>query len=103
MPKRCPYCPWAELSKRTFHVDVLQCPNCQSRMRLLAVFTEGAEGVNYAASASRPSCHTERRQGHRVTGLRVHSADESSATKPRSLRPNADAKTPRQRERVSES
>jgi hypothetical protein len=43
LPKPGPYRPWAALLKRTFHVDVLHCPNCQGRMRLLAVLTEGAE------------------------------------------------------------
>ena len=31
------YRPWAELLQRTFAVDVLTCPSCQGRMRLLAV------------------------------------------------------------------
>ena len=31
------YRPWAELLQRTFSVDVLTCPSCQGRMRLLAV------------------------------------------------------------------
>jgi hypothetical protein len=31
------YRPWAELLARTFAVDALTCPNCQGRMRLLAV------------------------------------------------------------------
>jgi hypothetical protein len=100
LPKPGPYRPWAELLTRTFHVDVLQCPNCQGRMRLLAVLNDGAEGVTYAASARGPSCQRKRRQGHPRNGLRVHSEDESSATKPRSLRPTADAKTPRQGEVV---
>jgi len=41
-PKRggCRYRPWAELLKRTFGVDVLECPKCKGRMKLLAVVTE---------------------------------------------------------------
>jgi hypothetical protein len=41
-PKRggCRYRPWAELLKRTFGVDVLECPTCKGRMKLLAVVTE---------------------------------------------------------------
>ena len=31
------YRPWAELLARTFAVDVLACPNCQGRMKLLAL------------------------------------------------------------------
>ena len=34
---------WAELLARTFAVDVLCCPSCQRRMRLLAVIKESAE------------------------------------------------------------
>jgi Putative transposase len=45
--KRGPYRPWAELLKRTFHVDVLECPTCQGRMRLLAVLTEDHEVRRY--------------------------------------------------------
>jgi hypothetical protein len=41
-PKRggCRYRPWAELLKRTFGVDGLECPKCKGRMKLLAVVTE---------------------------------------------------------------
>jgi len=34
------YRPWAELLKRTFGIDVLECPRCHGRMKLLAVVTE---------------------------------------------------------------
>jgi hypothetical protein len=34
------YRPWAELMKRTFGIDVLQCPKCKGRMELLAVVTD---------------------------------------------------------------
>jgi hypothetical protein len=36
------YCPWAELLARTFAVDVLACPTCQGRMRLLALVKDPA-------------------------------------------------------------
>ncbi|MEI8255908.1 MAG: transposase [Deltaproteobacteria bacterium] len=36
------YTPWAELLMRTFGVDVLECPKCKGRMRLLAMVTERA-------------------------------------------------------------
>jgi hypothetical protein len=41
-PKRggCRYRPWAELLKRSFGVDVLECPKCKGKMKLLAVVTE---------------------------------------------------------------
>jgi hypothetical protein len=34
------YRPWAELLKRTFEVDVLQCPRCKGRMKLVARVTD---------------------------------------------------------------
>ena len=45
------YRPWAELLARTFAVDVLTCPNCQGRMRLLAVIKEPANIARYLAAA----------------------------------------------------
>jgi Putative transposase/Transposase zinc-binding domain len=47
VPKRGPYRPWAELLKRTFGFDVLQCVKCQGRMRLLAVLTQDREVRRY--------------------------------------------------------
>ncbi len=40
---------WAELLARTFAVDVLCCPSCQGRMRLLAVIKESAGIARYLA------------------------------------------------------
>ena len=34
------YRPWAELLKRTFQLDVLRCPKCQGRMKLVAMVTD---------------------------------------------------------------
>ena len=33
------YRPWAELLKRCFDVDILQCSKCAGRMKLLAIIT----------------------------------------------------------------
>ncbi len=41
-PRRSCYRPWAELLMRTFGLDVLACPRCEGRMRLLALVTEPA-------------------------------------------------------------
>jgi len=38
------YWPWADLLRRTFDVDVLDCPKCHGRMKLLAMVTE-AESI----------------------------------------------------------
>ena len=43
-PKRgCRYIPWADLMMRTFKLDVLECPRCQGRLKMLAMVTELAE------------------------------------------------------------
>ena len=44
------YRPWAELLQRTFSVDVLTCPSCQGRMRLLAVVKNPAGIARYLAA-----------------------------------------------------
>jgi hypothetical protein len=36
--------------KRTFALDVLECPRCQGRMRLLAMVTEPASIARYLAA-----------------------------------------------------
>ena len=38
---------WAELLARTFGLDVLQCPGCGGRMKLLAVITEHKSVMRY--------------------------------------------------------
>ena len=44
------YRPWAELLERTFAVDVLTCPSCQGRMRLLAVVKNPVSIARYLAA-----------------------------------------------------
>jgi len=44
------YRPWAELLQRTFLVDVVNCPSCQGRMRLLAVVKNPAGIARYLAA-----------------------------------------------------
>jgi hypothetical protein len=39
-PRRGGYRPWAELLARTFGVDVLACPKCHGRMKLVALIKE---------------------------------------------------------------
>jgi hypothetical protein len=45
------YRPWAELLARTFAVDVLACPTCQGRMKLLALVKDPASISRYLAAA----------------------------------------------------
>ncbi len=43
------YRPWAHLLARTFAVDVLCCPRCQGRMRLIALIEDPASIARYLA------------------------------------------------------
>lgn len=45
--RRCRYRPWAELMMRTFDLDVLCCPRCSGRLRLVALMTEPKELRRY--------------------------------------------------------
>jgi hypothetical protein len=49
------YRPWAELLARTFAVDVLACPRCQGRMKLLAMVTDPASIARYLAAVGEAS------------------------------------------------
>ena len=44
------YRPWAELLLRTFALDVLRCPSCGGRMRLLAMITQPASAARFLAA-----------------------------------------------------
>jgi hypothetical protein len=44
------YRPWAELLARTFGVDVLACPRCEGRKKLLAMVTNPASIARYLAA-----------------------------------------------------
>jgi hypothetical protein len=56
-PKRATssYRPWAELLKRTFDVDVQQCPKCKGRMTLIAIVTDPKSVSRYLASMGEPT------------------------------------------------
>jgi len=49
------YRPWAELLARTFAVDVLACPKCHGRMRLLAMVEEPANVARFLAAMGEPT------------------------------------------------
>ncbi len=53
--RRGGYRPWAELLKRTFEIDVLSCPTCQGRMRLLAMVTDPKSIRRYLARVGEPT------------------------------------------------
>ncbi len=54
-PHRCGYRPWAELMMRTFAVDVLCCPRCNGRLRLVALMTEPKEIRRYLRALGEPT------------------------------------------------
>jgi hypothetical protein len=49
------YRPWAELLRRTFGHDVLVCPSCHGRMKLLAMVTDERELARYLAHVGEPA------------------------------------------------
>jgi hypothetical protein len=53
--RRGTYRPWAELLKRTFDFDVLQCPSCGGRMKLLALVTAPKSIARYLRAAGEPT------------------------------------------------
>jgi hypothetical protein len=53
--RRCRYRPWAELMMRTFAVDVLCCPRCSGRLRLVALMTEPKEIGRYLRALGEPT------------------------------------------------
>ena len=63
------YRPWAELLARTFAVDVLACPRCQGRMKLLALVKNPAIiSRTLATVGRRPRCLGGRPVAVRRTG-----------------------------------
>lgn len=55
VPRRGPYRPWAALLKRTFGFDVLQCPRCEGRMRLVAMVTDPKSLTSYLRALGEPT------------------------------------------------
>ena len=51
-PKRThgTYRAWADLLRRTFQVDVLECPSCKGRMKLLAIVSQPRNIARYLAA-----------------------------------------------------
>src|SRR6266436_6333783 len=50
----CTYRPWAELLRRTFALDVLECPKCKGRMKLVAMVTDAKSIRRFLASTDEP-------------------------------------------------
>jgi hypothetical protein len=53
--RRDNYRPWADLLARTFAVDVLICPRCQGRMKLLAIVKDPTSIARYLAAEGEPT------------------------------------------------
>jgi len=49
------YRPWAELLERCFSIDVLACPTCGGRMRLVALVTEAASVRRFLRGLGEPT------------------------------------------------
>jgi hypothetical protein len=66
-PERTPsYRPWAELLARTFVVDVLDCPKCHGRMRLLAMVEDPASVARFLAAVGEATEVPRRSPGRRA-------------------------------------
>jgi hypothetical protein len=59
-PKRAGYRPWAELLARTFSVDVLACPKCKGRMKLIALVRKPESITRFLAGIGEPTSMPER-------------------------------------------
>ena len=104
-PRRGCYRPWAELLKRTFGFDVLTCPRCRGRMKLLALVTDPTSvadtlrdprrGSTCGASASRPTCRSGRPLEDRRTGQVVCSVEVPGASRRPSRTCTTSARRPR--------
>jgi hypothetical protein len=55
VPRKRAYRPWAELLRRTFGFDVLSCPRCEGRMRLLAMVTDPKSIARYLRALGEPT------------------------------------------------
>ncbi|WP_437304802.1 transposase [Sorangium sp. So ce388] len=53
--KRGGYRPWAELLRRTFAIDVFECPACKGRMKLVAMVTEPANVARFLSALGEPT------------------------------------------------
>jgi Putative transposase/Transposase zinc-binding domain len=53
--KRGGYRPWAELLRRTFAIDVLECPACKGRMKLVAMVTESRNIARFLSALGEPT------------------------------------------------
>jgi Putative transposase len=49
------YRPWAELLKRCFSIDVLRCPSCDGRMRLVALITDPKQVRRFLRGIGEPT------------------------------------------------
>jgi hypothetical protein len=62
-PRRGAYRPWAELLKRTFGFDVLTCPCCSGRMKLLSLVTDPKSVARYLRGIGEPTDVPKRTPG----------------------------------------
>jgi hypothetical protein len=53
--KRGGYRPWAELLRRTFALDVLECPACKGGMKLVAMVTEPRSIARFLSALGEPT------------------------------------------------
>jgi hypothetical protein len=59
-PRVSPYRPWAELLRRTFSLDVLECASCKGRMKLVAMITTERQITRFLTALGEPTTVPER-------------------------------------------
>ena len=80
-PKRAigNYRTWADLLRRTFGEDVIECPKCKGRMKLIAMVTDPSELARYLAHVGEPTnVPAALRAAGRRTGKAPSCADRRS-------------------------
>jgi hypothetical protein len=75
---RSSYRPWAELLKRTFGIDVEQCPSCGGRMRLVALVTAAHSIARILSHLGEPTQPPARAPARGPPYLRAAPCAESS-------------------------
>jgi hypothetical protein len=65
--RRSSYWPWALLMRRTFVLDVLECPKCKGRMKLMALVTDDGSVARYLKRDRRADAVNRRSELERCT------------------------------------
>ena len=88
------YRPWAELLKRTFQIDVLCCPKCQGRMKLVAMVTDPRSVTRFLRALGEPTEAPERVPARGPPSGRAPSSGRCPSATPPKMRREAPLRSP---------